>query len=126
MSPPSHPAIGTGRERSGAHGLPGAHGLTGSYGAPELVDELEGLPAYVVGEAWVDDALDPGGLDVPGRLGLEVQEWSISVARIIQSLVVSHSYPAISVAAATDSSFSVPLSTGITNITKMIWDELHP
>lgn len=67
-----------------------------------------------------DDAAGNAGL------GLERQEWSLVVAKIIQSLIDDHGYPAIPVGEATSNTWSVDLTTGIEAIVDLIWARLHP
>src|SRR5919106_2213222 len=45
-----------------------------SDSALELVDELQSLPSHVVGESWIDDALDSSSLHIPCRLRLEIED----------------------------------------------------
>lgn len=59
-------------------------------------------------------------------LGLERQEWSLVVAKIIQSLVVAHGYPAVPVGRATSATWSVDLTAGIEAVVDLIWAKLHP
>ncbi len=67
-----------------------------------------------------DDAAGNAGL------GLERQEWSLVVAKIIQSLKVGHGYPAIAVGRATSATWAVDLTTGIEAFVELIWEKLHP
>src|SRR5918996_1256132 len=53
---------------------PGQGRATSSDSALELVDELQSLSSNVVGESWIDDALDPSRLDIPRRLRFEIED----------------------------------------------------
>jgi hypothetical protein len=48
--------------------------LLDALAALQLIDELQSFSADVVCEPRVDDALDPGGLDVACRLRLEIED----------------------------------------------------
>jgi hypothetical protein len=58
-------------------------------------------------------------------LGLERQEWSLVVAKIIQSLMVGHGYPVIPVGQATSATWRADLTTGIDAVVDLISEKLE-